>query len=778
MTPIGRFGMPSSIRGKLVGGFAALLGLVAVFLLLVVPTVLRQQALREAEAEARALARLTSHGVEPALVFQDRLELEKVLEGVRQSGALRYIVVEDSSGTILATTDARAAAAAQYRLGLTQPGVAGDVFRSAVTIDRAGRRIGTLYLGLSMETLDAELARTRRQLGVVILAVVVGGIIATLLLGEHLTRPLTRMAAAARAIQAGDLSRRSGVDASDEAGSLARTFDAMVDSLQEAQDALRGLNRDLERRVAERTSALEAAVREIAHAERIARENEHRFRTMFEAAALGIVVISPDGEVREANPAFTEMWQSPPRDLIGRQFLSLVESPEEPDLEQGIRAVLDGSGNLAVGTIRPTAHVATPVWGQAVVSPVRDASGQVQFAFAMIENITTQRELAEQLRQSQRLESVGRLAGGVAHDFNNLLTTINGVAELLLAEPTLPDNIRADLLEIRGAGARAATLTRQMLAFSRRQTLQLQVLDLNALLRDVSSMIRRMIGEDVEMRLLLSDPLPHVRADVGQLTQVFMNLAVNARDAMRLGGTLGIETSAMQLTGEMAGTLEVRAGQAVRVLVWDTGDGMDPETMARIFEPFFTTKEVGKGSGLGLATVYGVIKQLGGAIKVESAIGAGARFTIILPAEDTPLERATRAEVAHESGGSETILLIEDSDDVRALTARVLRSRGYVVIECRSGDEALQVARSRMAHFDLIVSDVVLPGTSGPVTVEKIRATNPGTPVLFMSGYPRDELVRHGMASGDIHFLQKPMSPAELIDAARKALDSRSTQAR
>ncbi|MBI2409023.1 MAG: response regulator [Gemmatimonadetes bacterium] len=284
-------------------------------------------------------------------------------------------------------------------------------------------------------------------------------------------------------------------------------------------------------------------------------------------------------------------------------------------------------------------------------------------------------------------------------------------------------------------------------------------------------MLRRMIGNDVLLQLELGEGLPPVCADVGQLTQVFMNLAVNARDAMPLGGTLGIETSRLTLPPDDAKRLEVQAGDAVRIVVWDTGAGMDAVTMHRIFEPFFTTKEVGKGSGLGLATVYGIIKQSGGAIVVESQPGEGARFAITIPAADAKVDWPQPPAAVGSSTGAESILLIEDDHDVRNVTARALRASGFTVIECPSGEDAIARALDPTLHVDVLVSDVALPGMSGPAAVQRILQMRPSLPVLFVSGYPRNELDRHGLTGSDVHFLEKPVSLSELTDAVRRLAD-------
>ena len=761
----------TTIRAKLMAGLATIFGIVALGLLLVVPTVLKQQTLRQLHEQAVSISRLTAYGIAPALLFDDRAEMRNVIAGATLEGHVRYIVVEDTARHVMAAMSSVPSDSADYRASLTAPGEWRDLYRVAVPIVHSGATIGTLFVGLSMESANEALTDARGQLAGLIVAVMLASFVLAAVLGTHLARPVGQIAAAARAIQQGDLSARSGVTTADEVGALATTFDAMVAGLQQAQEEMRSLNHELEQRVEARTKDLEAALETVRQAERVARESEQRFRAMFSSAPMGIAIIDPDGRIRDTNPAFQFMWQSARERLVGCRFAELFESPEDPELPLAVKEALSGKRTVAQGTVRPLVGAGAMLWGHTVVSPVKGADGTVWFSMAIVENVTAQRELADQLRESQRLEAVGRLAGGVAHDFNNLLTTVNGITELMLADASLAPEVRRDVQEVHEAGARAAALTRQMLAFSRRQTLQWRVLDLNRVILDMSTLLRRMVGDSVEISLHLADGVPAVRADVTQLTQVFMNLAMNARDAMPNGGRLVIETTTLELAPEVASQLDVDPGDVVRIDVWDNGEGMDAVTLSRAFEPFFTTKEVGQGSGLGLATAHGIIKQFGGDISVESAPGKGAHFTITLPAVDAPVD-AEHHQEASPATGDETILLIEDDKDVRALTSRVLRSRGFEVLSCVSGDEAVRLAESGTQPFHLIVSDVVLPGISGPAAVARIRELLPNMRAIFMSGYPREELLRYGLEQGEMRFLQKPVGADDLVNAVRQLLDT------
>ena len=404
----------------------------------------------------------------------------------------------------------------------------------------------------------------------------------------------------------------------------------------------------------------------------------------------------------------------------------------------------------------------------------RDSAGQPVEVFGSWVDITERKALEMQLLQAQKMEAVGQLAGGVAHDFNNVLTAIGGYAELLRDDLPGEDTRRHDVEEILRATERAATLTRQLLAFSRRQVLAPRVLDLNGVVAGIDNMLRRLIGADVALKTALAPDLGAVRADPGQLEQVIMNLIVNARDAMPRGGKLTIETANAELDQSYA--LEHRAvapGPYVMLAVSDTGVGMDAATQARIFEPFFTTKEKGKGTGLGLATVYGIVKQSGGNIWLYSEPGRGTTFKIYLPRVDQAPEQLAAAPAVRETPrGTETVLLVEDDDAVRTLTRKMLAAHGYTVLAAGGGAEALELAAGHTGPIHLLVTDVVLPGMSGRDLAARFRSGRPGVKVLYTSGYTDEAIVHHGILDAGIAFLQKPFTSTTLAHKVRETLDS------
>jgi two-component system cell cycle sensor histidine kinase/response regulator CckA len=399
--------------------------------------------------------------------------------------------------------------------------------------------------------------------------------------------------------------------------------------------------------------------------------------------------------------------------------------------------------------------------GPAVDRELREAEGRRE-----------RRRLQEQFRHAQKLEAIGRLASGMAHDFNNLLTVITGYAEMLLADNTLSASARARLDEIRSAAGRGSSLTRQLLIFSRKQPMVPKVIHLNELVSNMEKMLHRLIGEDINLKTVLDPELNSVQTDTGQFEQVIMNLVVNARDAMPGGGNLIIETQNTEFDSGLR-PVGLEPGQYAMLSVTDSGIGMDAETRSHLFEPFFTTKAAGKGTGLGLATAYGIVRQSGGAISVYSEPGMGSTFRIYLPRVDAAAEAATGDAVEVRSfRGTETILLVEDDDRVRSLVRDVLRMRGYTVLECSDGREATETARVHAGPIDLLLTDVVLPEMSGPEIAKQVGALKPGVRSLFISGYADESILRHGMLEPGSKFLSKPFLPEALARKIREVLDT------
>jgi PAS domain S-box-containing protein len=413
-------------------------------------------------------------------------------------------------------------------------------------------------------------------------------------------------------------------------------------------------------------------------------------------------------------------------------------------------------------------------WGsfldQAVL--VKDSAGQPLEVVGTWLDVTAERRLEDELRQAQKMEAVGRLAGGVAHDFNNLLTTILINSDLCLDELPPTSELRAEIEDIKRAGSRGSALTRQLLAFSRRQVLQPRILDLNAVLTEVDKMLRRLIGEDLDFVTLPGKPLWRVLADPGHIEQVIMNLVVNARDAMPDGGKLTIETANLEIdAGALHEHVDRKPGEYVLLAVSDTGCGMDAATRARIFEPFFTTKPEGKGTGLGLSTVYGIVQQSAGFISVYSELGKGSTFKVYLPRADQPMEQELESARVRSSGGNETILLLEDDEGVRSLARRILEEKGYRILEASDGEQALRLAEKHEGPIHLLATDVVVPRLGGKQLAQQLREQRGEMKVLYMSGYADGSIIQHGVIDPRTPFLSKPFTAQSLARKVREVLD-------
>ena len=518
--------------------------------------------------------------------------------------------------------------------------------------------------------------------------------------------------------------------------------------------------------------AVQQEITERKRMEQQLREREEYFRSLIEQAMDIIAVLDAEGTIRYASPSVSPLLGYAPEELVGRRMLDLVHADDIPaTLRVFAEGVATGKGGRLLelrflhkdGTYRILEAIGRYLLNDPLVRGV----------VINARDVTERRSLERQLLQAQKMEAVGRLAGGIAHDFNNVLTAILGYVGLLLdGLPTLSP-LRPDLKEIRKAAERAAGLTRQLLAFSRKQVLEMRVLDLNELVADVDKLLRRLLGEDIDVLTKLDQTLGAVRADAGQLEQVVVNLAVNSRDAMPEGGKLTIETRNAELDDSYAREhVPVQPGRYVMLALSDTGVGMSAETISHVFEPFFTTKEAGKGTGLGLATVYGIVKQSGGYVWCYSEPGHGTTFKVYLPRVDAAVDRLPVRAAARPTHGSETVLLVEDDAGLRALTRRVLERYGYTVLEAATADAASSLARDHAGPIHLLLTDVVLPGAGGRALADELLARRADLKVLFMSGYTEDAILHRGVLAPNTAFIHKPFSADGLTTKLREVLDT------
>ena len=500
--------------------------------------------------------------------------------------------------------------------------------------------------------------------------------------------------------------------------------------------------------------------------------SEARYRSLFERNKAGVFRSTADGRFLDCNDSFAELFGYTREELLALPAKVLYPGGTKERDEK--RAELAKSGQIKDMEMCYLHKDGSEVWVIQNVVRVKDGDGQ-EVTEGTLVDISERRNLEDKLRQAQKMEAVGQLAGGIAHDFNNLLTVIQGYSHLLMEHFKGDVEAHGQVQKIEEASEKAASLTRQLLAFSRKQVLQPKVINLNSLVENLSSLLHRLIGEHIELRTINAEDLGQVKADAAQIEQVMMNLVVNARDAMPDGGQLTVETANAELDDSYSADHPgVNPGPYVMLAVSDTGKGMTQETLARIFEPFFTTKEMGRGTGLGLSMVYGIVKQSGGHIWTYSEVGHGTTFKIYLPRTAEPADgHVSLRSGATSIAGNEQILLVEDDEKLRELAHSILTSCGYAVIASSDTEHARLICEQSASRIQLLLTDVVMPGISGRALAQLLIAKNPKAKILYMSGYTENAIVHHGVLDSGTHFIQKPFTPSMLAGKVREVLDAR-----
>ena len=615
-----------------------------------------------------------------------------------------------------------------------------SVVHMAVPILVGGRVRGVAIITLSTEAQEQRIAALRNRLALAAIAFILAGVVVAIALARHVARPVSELALAAGRLAAGDYDLSIGTSRDDEIGALAAAFDRMVANLRTA-------HRDLE----------------------VARADVERILESMPDAVLVADFESVGGcVITRANSAAATLLGWTQQELAARPLASVVRGEDELRAEL---VALHGAALLRDRNVVYVSRSGTTIDVRLSASRMR-GEGRAHSYVLVASDVREVRALESQLHQSQKMEAVGLLAGGVAHDFNNLLSVILGYGELLRGK--LHDTGSVTYLDmITEAGDRATKLVAHLLAFSRRRVIEPQPLDLRTTVSDMQKMLRRIIREDIELVAELPEALDAVETDPGQIEQVLLNLAVNARDAMPSGGRLTIHLE--NLVIDEAGarhTLGLAPGRHVVLLFSDTGVGMTPEVRDHAFEPFFTTKERGRGTGLGLATVYGVVQQARGHISIETEVGRGTTFRIFFPSSTRTAADTRRCLPSHDSGtGTETILVVEDEPALRSFVVCILKDRGYMVLDASDGLAALEVSRLHSGTIDLLLTDVVMPRMGGPALAKTLSTERPGLGVLYMSGYTDGALTEQGVLDAEVQLVQKPFTSAKLLTRVRQRLD-------
>jgi PAS domain S-box-containing protein len=765
-----------SLRTKFLVGTLLVVSAVMGALVLIVEARQREAIIREVQQRGLALARDLAAVSTGPLVLYNYTQLEQHVARLEDETDVAYAMVLDREGRVAAHSHrpeivgTLLSSAVLDRIlstdtTLTQELATPDgqaLYDFAVPMLVDAERWGTARVGLSRRRMEAEIVDTRRQLLGLAVLVLAGAGLASALVARRIARPVRQLAVGAMAISRGELVQRVEPTTSDEIGQLAVAFNDMARQLHEQRAA-----------VLEQRAALEAAHGELRRRFGELSDLKSYTDNILHSLVNGIVTLDLEGRVVTLNGS-AEALLGCSDSARGRRLTEVLA--HTPELVAMLEAAIQWrTGRIGTVTLPSRTGGTVPV--EITTAMLKGGEGQDLGVIVIARDLTAVRTLEAQLRQAQKMEAVGRLAGGVAHDFNNLLTVITGRSQLLLLKLAPESPLRRDVELVEETAHRASALTRQLLAFSRKQMVQPRVVDLNEVVRGMETMLSRLIGEDIALTTRLDPTAGCVRADPAQLEQMIVNLVVNARDAMPLGGRLALETSYVRIDESFARQhVGLRVGPHVRLVVRDTGVGMDALIKAHLFEPFFTTKGPGKGTGLGLATVYGIVTQSGGAIRVESEPGQGATFTIDIPRVDAPADRPGDVGLASAAPlGSETVLLVEDEPEVRGLARDILRQQGYTVLEAADGDEALRLGRTHDGPIHLLVTDVVMPQMGGRALADRLRAGRPETKVLYVSGYTDDAILRQGVSETGTAFLAKPFTAAALAHKVRQVLDAAPT---
>lgn len=714
--------------------------------------------IKRAETSCKSSAAVAAY----SLVSGDLLGLDHIVfEGKSSNDDVEYTAIIDKEMRILAHSDIKKRGeilkeAEGVTLKKNADGTVvreisfskNKIFEIYSPIRFKGKSLGGVLVGVNQSVLLKAQRFARERILWLCACILLVAVIGVIGISVLITRSVRELALGVRELEQGKWGRLLRIYSRDELGKLTESFNKMSRTIMEQQDEVSKYTRQLQ--------------------------------TLSENAPFGMVMIDKEGTFEYINPKFRELFGYELDDIPNGKTWFRKAYPDPSYRQHVVSTWTDDFAGFKPGGKRPrTFTVMCKDGTEKIINfiSVQLGTGEHLVACEDITELKRSEEekavLQEQLRQSQKVEAVGRLAGGIAHDFNNLLTVIKGYSELSRMGLKEGDALRENMDEIRNAAERAASLTRQLLAFSRRQVMEMKVLDLNTLLRDLEKMLRRIIGENIEMIIQPAEDLGRVRADVGQIEQVIMNLAVNARDAMPNGGKLTIKTANVELDESSARShFDVNPGHYVMFSVSDTGVGMTPEVRERIFEPFFTTKETGKGTGLGLSTAYGIVKQSKGHIWVYSEKEKGSAFKIYLPRVDEPLEEIGNEVLKKElPRGNETILIVEDEEEVRKLAGKILERQGYKILETFDGDDALVACARCKSPIHLMLADVVMPGMSGFELANLLKPLYPEMKILYMSGYTDDAVVRHGVLEKGVNYIQKPFTMERLARKVREMLD-------
>ncbi len=768
------------LRTKLAVVFSFLLGVLAVLIYSYFPKQYENQAYNTIVTKAESIANMTAYSISPALYFEDLGGIEDAFNAAMQDANLEYLVLLDDSDRVVSSYNYDLAKLADYRHPSDRDRVspACRTFNIARPVLHNDRRIGALYLGLSLRDLKSNIRRGRWFIAELSLAIFVAGVMIIMWISAIITDPLKNIVETVNFITKGDFNRRVNLKSRDEIGHLGHSFNQMLDKLSFAYQELEDLNRNLELRVEERTKELRREIDERKRAEQNLKASEEFNRGIVDNSPLGILYLNVEGEVIYENPVNSQMWGGRPgkeSQVIGRRIQEIPEF-KAAGADLIVKRVLSGE-KLGGDEIEISAHPGITRILEIHAAPRYDLQDKISGAIIMFVDITGIKALEEQLLQAQKMESIGTLAGGIAHDFNNILTGIIGNAEMAMMNVDERPEAINYLKNVVKSANRAAELTAQLLAFGRRKMERPLPANLNFCIDEAVKFMQRTISPLVEINVQKEPNLKVVDADTGQIHQVLVNLIINASDAMPEGGQLWLRSQNVYIDQQYrASKTEVSPGDYVKLTVEDTGAGIKPEIIDRIFEPFFTTKEMGRGTGLGLAMVYGIVQGHNGWIEVESRLGEGAVIAIFLPVRSEvepfrPIQPKEEPPTLKTAGAGELILLVDDEETVRDLGERILKINGYEILIARDGMEAVEIYRNHLREIALVILDLTMPRKSGRETLKELLELNAEVKVIVSSGFDKSGAVQELIDMGAREFLPKPFEINKFLNIVRENLD-------
>jgi PAS domain S-box-containing protein len=768
-----------TLRTKLTILFTFLIGLISVCIFIYVPAKFERQAIKANIGKAQSIAKMTAFSISPALFFEDVETIDNVLTSARQNKDLVYLVVTNDSGRVITAFNKNRANEVNFYQVHTYKNlsISGMIYKTMTPIMKHNKEIGQLYLGLSLKELREEVSRSQKTIALVSVLIFVTGMFAVFGISTMVTRPLNQIVDTVKRITEGDLTQRAIVYSQDEVGILSKAFNDMVENLESIQNELENANRSLEKRAKELQQ--EIVVRK--QAEKALRESEERYRQLVERIPDGIYSSTPNGKFLAVNSALVNMlgYESH-EDLLKMDIpRDLYFKPEERNeaFEKFLKE------NKESNIFRLKKKDGSELWVEDNCQAVLDSQGRSIRYEGVLRDITDRRRAEEekakleaQLRQSQKMQAIGTLAGGIAHDFNNILWVIMGNTEMSLRKLPEDSPIRTKLKEILTASKRAQNLVKQILIFSRKEEQERKPIQIHFIIKEALGLLEATLPSTIKIRHNIDKDCGRVVADPTQIHQMVMNLCTNAYQAMGdNGGLLEISLAVFQVNSQTIQSYpELQEGSYIELTVSDTGCGMDKATMDRIFEPFFTTKGVGEGTGLGLATVHGIVTSLGGTIKVYSEPGKGSTFQVLLPRHDTSgSEQPMRPSNFLDLRGSERILVVDDEKQIVAMVQDMLEELGYHVTTNTSSVEALNQFSAQPDKFDLVITDQTMPEMTGIELARQMLRIRPDIPVILATGFSKmitEENIRN---SGIREYLKKPIVFHDLENVVRDVLDDK-----